>query len=103
MIWQLSAGEQQRVEIIKALINGADLLILDEPTQGLSDSEIDGFSHLIGEVRNVTTIVLIEHNMPVVMSLADRVTVMDRGIVLAEGSPEEIQDNDRVQEAYLGG
>jgi ABC-type branched-subunit amino acid transport system ATPase component len=63
------------------------LLILDEPTQGLSDSEIEAFIKLIRELRKATTILLIEHNMQVVMRLADRITVLDAGKVLAEGSP----------------
>ena len=100
---ELAYGHQRLLEIAMGLSLHPSLLILDEPTQGLSDREIADFCELIGEIRKSTTIVLIEHNMPVVMSLADRVTVMDQGAVLAEGSPGEIQDNARVQEAYLGG
>jgi branched-chain amino acid transport system ATP-binding protein len=79
------------------------LLILDEPTQGLSDAEVDDFITLIKEVAETTTVLLIEHNINVVMALADRITVMNFGEIIAEGSPEEIRQNDAVQTAYLGG
>jgi len=78
-------------------------LILDEPTQGLADSEIANFIDLIRAVSKDTTILLIEHNMTVVMDLAQRITVMNFGEVLAEGTPEEIRANHAVQTAYLGG
>ena len=78
------------------------LLILDEPTQGLSDSEIAGFCGLVKEISRTATILLIEHNMDVVMQLADRITVLNRGRMLAEGTPAEISANAEVQAAYLG-
>jgi branched-chain amino acid transport system ATP-binding protein len=78
------------------------LLILDEPTQGLTDSEIDHFCALIREVAAEATVLLIEHNMAVVMELADRITVMNNGRILAEGTPDEIRRDAQVQEAYLG-
>jgi branched-chain amino acid transport system ATP-binding protein len=78
------------------------LLILDEPTQGLAESEIEGFNGLIRSLAGETTILLIEHNMNVVMALAERITVLETGRVLASGSPEEIRANAAVQEAYLG-
>ena len=78
------------------------LLILDEPTQGLSDGEIDGFVGLVREIARDATVLLIEHNMQVVMELADRMTVMNAGPILAEGTPEEIRANAAVQHAYLG-
>ena len=79
------------------------LLILDEPTQGLSDAEIEDFVALIRTVARDATILLIEHNMDVVMTLAERITVMDFGAILAEGAPDEIKANLAVQTAYLGG
>ena len=100
---ELAYGHQRLLEIAMGLSLGPSLLILDEPTQGLSDSEIEDFVNLVKQIRKEATIVLIEHNMPVVMSLADRITVMDQGKVLAEGTPTEIQGNERVQAAYLGG
>ena len=78
------------------------LLILDEPTQGLAESEIAEFNALIEALAGETTILLIEHNMNVVMALADRITVLETGAVLAHGTPGEIKSNPAVQEAYLG-
>jgi branched-chain amino acid transport system ATP-binding protein len=78
------------------------LLILDEPTQGLSDLEIAGFCDLVRAVAKGATVLLIEHNMDVVMRLAGRITVMDQGRILAEGRPDEIRANEAVQRAYLG-
>jgi branched-chain amino acid transport system ATP-binding protein len=78
------------------------LLILDEPTQGLSDSEIADFCALVKRISAASTILLIEHNMDVVMALADRITVLNRGRILAEGTPAEISANAEVQAAYLG-
>ena len=78
------------------------LLILDEPTQGLSDGEIENFIGLVREIGEQATVLLIEHNMPVVMQLAERITVLNFGKVLAEGTPEEIRANPAVQSAYLG-
>ena len=79
------------------------LLILDEPTQGLSDSEIAGFCDLIRAIAAETTVLLIEHNMAVVMALAGKITVMNAGKILAEGSPEAVRADEAVQRAYLGG
>ncbi len=79
------------------------LLILDEPTQGLSDGEIDEFIALIREVSANTTVLLIEHNIAVVMALADNITVLNFGEIIAEGTPDEIHANPAVQAAYLGG
>jgi branched-chain amino acid transport system ATP-binding protein len=79
-----------------------ELLIMDEPTQGLSESEIADFCDLVKDIAREVTVMLIEHNMPVVMALAERITVMDCGTILAEGTPEEIQANAEVQSVYLG-
>jgi branched-chain amino acid transport system ATP-binding protein len=98
----LAYGHQRLLEIAMGLALKPRLLILDEPTQGLSDSEIEAFIKLIRELRKETTILLIEHNMQVVMRLADRITVLDAGKVLAEGSPRSIRANKAVQAAYLG-
>ena len=78
------------------------LLILDEPTQGLSDGEIEGFVALVREIARDATVLLIEHNMPVVMALADRITVLDAGKVLAEGTPEEIRANPQCRPPISG-
>src|SRR6056297_643470 len=98
----LSYGHQRLLEIAMGLAQVPRLLILDEPTQGLADSEIAGFTALLRELAGDTTILLIEHNMSVVMELADRVTVLNFGEVLAHGTPDEIHHNADVQAAYLG-
>ena len=78
------------------------LLILDEPTQGLSDQEIEGFVELVRDIARTATVLIIEHNMDVVMQLAKRITVFEAGRILAEGSPDEIRADAAVQRAYLG-
>jgi branched-chain amino acid transport system ATP-binding protein len=78
------------------------VLILDEPTQGLAAGEIDDFVALIRSLVPQTSVLLIEHNMEVVMDLADRITVLNHGQVLARGTPAEIRANRTVQAAYLG-
>jgi len=99
---QLSYGHQRLLEVAMGLALKPRLLILDEPTQGLADSEIDNFIALVREIAGSATVLLIEHNMPVVMQLADRITVFNAGKILAEGTPETIRENAAVQEAYLG-
>jgi branched-chain amino acid transport system ATP-binding protein len=98
----LSYGHQRLLEIAMGVAQGPRLLILDEPTQGLADSEIAGFKALIRSLVPATTILLIEHNMAVVMDLATRITVLNAGQVLAEGAPAAIRADARVQAAYLG-
>jgi branched-chain amino acid transport system ATP-binding protein len=99
---ELAYGHQRLLEVAMGLALAPKLLILDEPTQGLSDSEIAGFCGLVRAIAREATVLLIEHNMDVVMRLAERITVMDRGRVLAEGAPAEIRANAAVQRAYLG-
>ncbi|ESX02426.1 ABC transporter ATP-binding protein [Mesorhizobium sp. M0761] len=99
---QLSYGHQRLLEVAMGLALKPRLLILDEPTQGLADSEIDNFIGLVREIAKSATVLLIEHNMPVVMQLADRITVFNAGRILAEGTPEQVRANTQVQEAYLG-
>lgn len=98
----LSYGHQRLLEVAMGLALKPKLLILDEPTQGLSDGEIENFIGLVREIAHDATVLLIEHNMPVVMALADRITVFNAGRILAEGTPEQIRANAAVQEAYLG-
>ena len=98
----LSYGHQRLLEIAMGLVQEPRLLILDEPTQGLADSEIADFKALIRDVSATATILLIEHNMSVVMETADMVTVMNFGRILAEGTPAEIHADPAVQTAYLG-
>ncbi len=99
----LAYGHQRLLEIAMGLSMAPRLLILDEPTQGLANSEIDAFNALIREVTPQTTVLLIEHNMDVVMDLADQITVLNFGETLATGTPAEIRANPAVQTAYLGG
>ncbi|MBL8561700.1 MAG: ATP-binding cassette domain-containing protein, partial [Gemmobacter sp.] len=98
---QLSYGHQRLLELGMGLALQPKLLILDEPTQGLAAGEIADFISLIRGLQD-TTVLLIEHNMEVVMALAQRITVLNMGQVLASGSPEEIRANAAVQAAYLG-
>ena len=98
----LAYGHQRLLEVAMGLALKPKLLILDEPTQGLSDAEIDNFITLVREVAKNATVLLIEHNMPLVMELAHRITVLDRGMILADGTPEDIRANAAVQAAYLG-
>jgi len=98
----LSYGHQRLLEIAMGVVQQPRLLILDEPTQGLADSEIAAFKALIRDLSASATILLIEHNMSVVMETADRVTVLNFGEILAEGTPAEIHANADVQAAYLG-
>lgn len=98
----LAYGHQRLLEIAMGLVQAPKLLILDEPTQGLAESEVQAFITLIRDLASETTILLIEHNMDVVMQSADRITVLDQGAVLAEGTPKEIRTNKAVQDAYLG-
>ena len=99
---QLAYGHQRLLEVAMGLALKPRLLILDEPTQGLSDGEIENFVALVREIARDATVLLIEHNMQVVMQLADRITVMDAGMILTEGTPQEIRENEEVQRAYLG-
>lgn len=98
----LSYGHQRLTEIAMGIAQVPKLLILDEPTQGLADSEIAEFNALIRELKGETTILLIEHNMNVVMEVADRITVLNFGEVLDSGLPGEVRASRIVQEAYLG-
>lgn len=98
----LSYGHQRLLEVAMGLALEPTLLMLDEPTQGLADNEIENFLDVIRTVSKSSTVLLIEHNMQVVMALAERITVLDSGQVLAQGSPQEIQNNVAVQQAYLG-
>jgi branched-chain amino acid transport system ATP-binding protein len=98
----LPYGHQRLLEVAMGLALAPKLLILDEPTQGLSDAEIAAFCDLIRAIARETTVLLIEHNMGVVMQLAQRITVMSSGAILAEGTPAEIRADAAVQGAYLG-
>ena len=98
----LSYGHQRLLELAMGIAQNPKLLILDEPTQGLSDLEIENFKKLIKKISATVTVLLIEHNMDVVMSIADKITVLHFGEIIAEGDKQSIQRNPIVQKAYLG-
>jgi len=98
----LSYGEQRQLEIGIALAGEPELLLLDEPTSGMSPAETARMIELIGSLPRTLSILMIEHDMKVVFSVADRITVLYYGKVLATGTPVEIQGNARVREVYLG-
>ena len=98
----LSYAEQRALEIGITIAGGADVIMLDEPTAGMSHSETDYIVDLIRTVTEDKTLVMVEHDMGVVFDLADRISVLVYGEIIATGSPEQVRANPRVQEAYLG-
>jgi len=98
----LSYGRQRQLELVLALAGEPKVLLLDEPTAGLSPAETLAVTNMIGGLDKHITIVLIEHDMDVAFKLAERITVLHRGQVLAEGDPREVKENPQVQRIYLG-
>ena len=99
---ELSYGGQRQLELALALAMKPHVLLLDEPTAGMSPAETKRMIEIIGDLPDDVTVVLVEHDMDVVFSVAKKISVLDHGVVLAEGSPSEIQNNSAVREAYLG-
>ena len=100
----LPYGKQRRLEIARALAADPKLLLLDEPAAGMNPQETEELTEFIGEIRDKfhLTILLIEHHMDLVMDISDRIYVLDFGKLIADGTPEQIQNNQRVIDAYLG-
>ena len=101
----LSHGDQRLLEIAMALSQNPKLLLLDEPTQGLSIEETERAINILKDLLNSSdlTVILVEHDMEVVFRLAEKITVLHRGSVIADGSPDTVKADVSVQEAYLGG
>ena len=100
----LAYGQQRRLEIVRALATRPRLLLLDEPAAGMNPNETNDLMRLILEIKRdfSLTILLIEHDMKFVMGLCERLIVLDHGVTIAEGLPEEIRRNEQVITAYLG-
>jgi branched-chain amino acid transport system ATP-binding protein len=98
----LSHGERRQLEVAVALATEPTLLLLDEPTAGMSAAESDRFAQLVESLPGEVTVLLIEHDLDVVFRLADRISVLHLGRLLADGPPDQIRADERVQAAYLG-
>ncbi len=102
VVKNLSYGEQRQIEVSLALISNPVVILLDEPTAGLSPADSAMMTEMIHHLDPRITVLLIEHNMDVALQVADRITVLHQGSVFAEGSPAEIRNDARVQEIYFG-
>ena len=98
----LAHGDQRLLEVAMALAGEPKILFLDEPTAGMSPTETDHIARLIKQLSANVAVVLVEHDMDVVMTISDEITVLNQGMIIADGTPEEIKGNALVKEAYLG-
>ena len=98
---QLSGGERNRVHLAKMLRTPANVLLLDEPTAGMSPEESQQTAQFIQSLANPLTIILVEHDMEIVMGISDKITVLHNGELLAEGTVDEVRANENVQRVYL--
>jgi branched-chain amino acid transport system ATP-binding protein len=101
-VTSLSYGEQRMMELALSLASEPKLLLLDEPSAGLSESETGQMMHYVRNLPEETAVLFVSHDMDVVFDLADRIVVLNYGVLIAEGKPEEIQSNPQVREIYLG-
>jgi branched-chain amino acid transport system ATP-binding protein len=99
----LSHGEKRQLEVGIALAGDPEVLLLDEPNAGVSSESVDDIIALIEDVATDHAVLLVEHNMDIVMNVSDRIVVLNRGEVIADGPPDAVRDDPAVQEAYLGG
>jgi len=102
LVKELSYGEQRQIEILLALVQSPQIIILDEPTAGMSPTETEMITEMIKSLSRKITVLIIEHDMDVVFDLADKISVLHNGQILCEGSPDEIKSNPLVKEVYLG-
>ena len=100
---ELPHGRQRLVSVARAVAQSPGLLLLDEPASGLDSDETSDLGERLLAMREHMAILLIDHDMTLVLAICDRITALDRGVVIAEGAPHDVATNDRVREAYLGG